>query len=378
MSTQHLPLRILHITFNMGIGGTEQVIRQLVTGLPKTGFINSIACIDGSVGAIGEQVRRQGVDVFSLARKPGFDVELIKQIRNQIRERNIDIVHCHQYTPWVYGLLASIGLKTKVVFTEHGRFHPDRYRYKAMLVNPLLALKTDKIIAISGATKTALSRYEFIPEKCIEVIYNGIKGFELDLSAVQTLRKNLGILESELVLGTVARLDPVKNQSLMLDAFAVVLEQLPNSKLLMVGDGPDRNLLEKKAKDLGIDENVIFTGFKPEPVNYLALMDLFLLSSHTEGTSMTLLEAMSLGIPTVATNVGGNPEIVIHGETGLLTEPDNIGSFAKAIRQLAGDRSLMERFSNESKRVFHKAFSQDRMIDSYTRLYSDVKGLTDL
>lgn len=375
MSEQHAPLNILHVTFNMGIGGTEQVIRQLIGGLPKSHFVSAIACIDGSVGEIGEQIRGQGVEVFCLARNPGFDLELVKKLREQIQERGIDVVHCHQYTPWVYGLLAAVGLKARVVFTEHGRFHPDRYRYKAMLLNPLMALMTDSIVAISGATKLSLARYEFIPEKRVKVIYNGIKALDVEPGAAANLRRELGVAESELVLGTVARLDPVKNQTLMIDAFAVLLEERPNSTLLMVGDGPDRRLLEQKAKGLGIDRKVIFTGFKPEPGKYLAAMDLFLLSSHTEGTSMTLLEAMSLGIPAIATRVGGTPEIIIHGETGLLTEPGRVQSFANAIKQLAADQTLREQLSRESTKTFVRAFSQERMIDSYQGVYCGDKGM---
>lgn len=368
-------LNVLHITFNMSIGGTEQVIRQLITWLPKRSYVNTIVCIDGNVGEIGEQVRKQGVEVFSLTRCPGFDLGLVKKLRKQIRERRIDIVHCHQYTPWVYGLLAAKGLKARVIFTEHGRFHPDRYRYKAMLLNPLMSLMTHRIVAISEATKSALARYEFIPKSRIRVVYNGIRALEVAPGDSASLRQELGVPESELIFGTVARLDPVKNQALMLDAFAELLTQVPDSRLLIVGDGPERSYLEQKAKNLGIDSKVIFTGFKTEPARYLAAMDLFLLSSHTEGTSMTLLEAMSLGIPAIGTRVGGNPEIIIDGETGLLTEPGSVNSFERAMKLLATDSKLRRKLSTESIKTFSRAFSQERMVGSYASIYNGTKGI---
>ncbi|UZD66506.1 glycosyltransferase [Marinobacter sp. AN1] len=210
MGNSGRPARILHITFNMGIGGTEQVIRQIVLGLPRKDFSSQVLCIDGFVGDIGKQLSDENITVTALKRSPGFDWKLVCSIRKILRQSNVDVVHCHQYTPWVYGWLAAIGSGTKVVFTEHGRFHPDRYRYKAVLVNPLIAFTTDAVIAISNATKKAMQKYEFIPASRIKVIYNGIEPLERDESVSKTVRAELGIPADVTVLGTMARLDPVK------------------------------------------------------------------------------------------------------------------------------------------------------------------------
>jgi len=366
--------RILHVTFNMGIGGTEQVIRQLVLHLPDTSFESRILCIDGHIGETGTQLQKLGIEVFSLKRKPGFDWKLIFDLRSMIRQQGISIVHCHQYTPWVYGLLASVATGARVVFTEHGRFHPDHYRYKAIVANPLFALMTHRIIAISAATRAALARYEFIPKSAIGVIYNGIGGFKHSASARECLRKHLGIPSDAFVMGTVARLDPVKNQSMMLEAFSLILARHPDSWLLMVGDGPDRNLLVSKARELGVGSRVCFTGFIEDPSGYLAAMDVFLLSSHTEGTSMTLLEAMSLGIPGVVTNTGGNPEIIEDGHTGILCEPGSAPGMASAIEKIYRSSALAQSLSVNSRRRYQDRFSVDQMIQSYCSVYLDSCG----
>ncbi|WP_417518016.1 glycosyltransferase [Marinobacter sp.] len=370
MTDKLRPTRILHITFNMGIGGTEQVIRQLVSTLAATDYENRILCIDGRVGEIGQQLRLDGIKVTSLQRKSGFDWDLVRGIREQIRSYGATVVHCHQYTPWVYGWLASLGTGAKIVFTEHGRFYPDRYRYKAILINPLMALLTSKIIAISSATKQALSRYEFIPGPKIRVIYNGIKSLSRDQNAADELRHSLAIADSDFVMGTVARLDPVKNQAMMLEAFAMVLANNPGCWLLMVGDGPERKALEQQAYDLNIAHRVVFTGFIEAPVNHLAAMDLFLLSSNTEGTSMTLLEGMSLGLPTVATRAGGTPEIVVQNETGLLTPVGDANEFANAIKSMIADEALRTRLGVESRQVFERRFSAVSMATAYCQLYA--------
>ncbi|AOY90155.1 glycosyltransferase [Marinobacter salinus] len=353
----------------MGIGGTEQVIRQLVDSLPDSMFTNIIVCIDGEVGELGKQLEQLGTEIIAFKRNPGLDFSLVKKIRHLIDTGSIDIVHCHQYTPWVYGTLAAVGKGKTVVFTEHGRFHPDRYRYKALLANRLLAMVTDSIVAISEATRSALARYEFIPKRRIEVIYNGIKPLKVTREDSERTKVSLGVPLGVPVLGTVARLDPVKNQGMMLDAFARVLERHPECRMVLVGDGPDRKMLEDRANILKITNRVIFTGFKTEPGLYLSIFDIFILSSHTEGTSMTLLEAMSLGIPCVVTDVGGNPEIVENEKSGILVPSRSDEQLAGALCRLIEDRSLRSYLGDAGLRRFEEGFSAAAMTDKYQSLY---------
>ena len=362
-------IRILHVTFNMAFGGTETVIRELTAWDEGGRLHHQVVCIDGTVGAIGGQLRGRGTQVKAIARRPGFDVRLIASLRKMILAEKIDIVHCHQYTPWVYGCLASIGTSARVVFTEHGRFHPDRYRYKAMVINRILAAMTRQMIAISAATREALVRYEFLPRRRIDVVYNGIKPLETNEAAVQRLRAELGLSPELFLMGTVARLDPVKNQAMMLEAFAKVHQKHPDTRLLLVGDGPEREALEQSASVLGINDVVIFTGFTNTPAHYLALMDLFLLSSDTEGTSMTLLEAMSLGLPVVATKAGGTPEIVDHDVTGLLTPVGDRDAFADGIEALLANPDQLRERGINGRAKFVQKYSAESMAIAYLGRY---------
>lgn len=361
--------RVLHLTFNMGIGGTEQVIKQLILGMAEEGVTSEILCIDGHIGPVGEALQKIGVPVHKHKREQGFDWPLTRIIRKRLRSGQFDVIHCHQYTPWVYGWLGALGTKAKVVFTEHGRFHPDKHRRKARLINPILAQFTPAIVAISEATKRALVEYEYLPEGKIQVIYNGIKPLTKSIEAAAAVRKKLGIPIEAFVAGTVSRLDPVKNQQMMLKAFKLFLQKHPGSYLLMVGDGPDKGLLVNLADDYGISSRVIFTGFIDAPLHYLSAMDLFLLSSHTEGTSMTLLEAMSLQIPAIATEVGGNPEIITRNLTGMLTKPDDERSFANAMAELAESSELRKNMGEKSSQRFAEKFSAKVMKQHYLALY---------
>ncbi len=140
-------------------------------------------------------------------------------------------------------------------------------------------------------------------------------------------------------------------------------------KLLQVRGDPQRDNLEKLAAELNLGESVIFTGFQSEPADYLSLMDIFLLPSFTEGTSMTLLEAMSLGIPTVATRVGGTPEIVADGETGKLVESDDLPAFTRAIQELLQDPNALSKMSQQARRRFEERFSAEQMVQQYEHCY---------
>ncbi|MGI9285764.1 MAG: glycosyltransferase [Pseudomonadales bacterium] len=362
-------INILHVTFDMAIGGTEQVIRHLITNLDREKYNCSILCIDGRVGEIGKQLQADDVNIHCLERQPGFDTHLIGSVRHLIREHDVQIVHCHQYTPYVYGLLGSIGTGAKVFFTEHGRFYPDIFKIKRALVNPLLSLLTTEITAISAATKNALIQYERLPSKKIGVIYNGILQLQPDADKVEQIREQLEIGDDERIIGTVSRLDSIKNHPLMLEACKSVLEHHPKTRLLIVGDGPTRGELESHISALQLQDRVVLTGYTSEPENYLSLMEVYLLSSFSEGMSMTLLEAMSLSIPCVVTDVGGNGEVVEHGKTGIVVPNNDLKRFTDGIQTLLGDKALLQAYGKAGRRRFQREFTSEKMAQSYSLLY---------
>jgi len=368
-------IKILHVTFNMGIGGTERVILQLINGLDSDCYECSILCIDGEIGSIGNSLQEKGIQIISYNRKDGFDASLILYLHRLIKQQQFNVLHCHQYTPYFYGALSSIFTKCKVIFTEHGRFYPDRYSWKRRIINQILYLTTDSITTISKATKDALIRYEWMPKKAISVIYNGIEPAQCS-SQTYELKKELRINEEDLLLGTISRLDPVKNQKMMIDAFYEVNKAKANTKLLIVGDGPSRERLEKHAIKLKLDNSVIFTGFQTSPDEYLALMDVFLLSSFTEGTSISLLEAMSLGKPSVLTDVGGNSEVIDNGTHGFLTQSNDVLQFSDKILTLLMDNNLRAKLGDNSKVRFLNTFGIKIMIDTYQQLYQKLANDT--
>ena len=374
---QVAPKRILHITFNMGYGGTEQVICQLVKNLPEARFSNEILCIDGEVGQLGQNLRSEhGFTIHTLRRQPGLDWRLALKIHRLIKNGRFNVVHCHQYTPWFYGWLGSLGTRVRLVFTEHGRFYPDRHRRKAWLVNKIMSKTTDAVVAISNATREALEEFEYIPRGHVHVIYNGIKYPEVSQHQVDHIRKEYGIDSKDFVLGTVARLDPVKNQRMIVEAFSKFIISNPSSRLLLVGDGPEREGLKSLVDELDLKDRIIFCGFQSIPYPYLAAMDVFLLASDTEGTSMTLLEAMSLGIPIVATRAGGTPEIIDHNSNGFLCNMRDPADMLKYIESIKKDRGLANKMSQNGRILFQDKFSDASMVKQYAKVYAPTSTRT--
>lgn len=364
--------RILHVTFTMEIGGTEQVIRQIAEN-SDAGCEHEIACLDGLIGSLGRALQAKGIRVTRLHRRPGFDRQLVGLLRRLIRERNISILHCHQYTPFFYGVLAALGTGARVIFTEHGRFYPERHRLRRRLVNPLLLLGCDHVTTISKATADALHRYEYVPRSRIQVIYNGIADLEPVAGTRDELLELLGLPGEFRYLGTVSRLEPIKNQAMMIRAFARLNHELPETRLILIGDGAARAGLETLAARLGLVERVIFTGFVDNASRFIRLFEVFLLSSFSEGTSMTLLEAMCLSRPAVVTDVGGNAEIVVHGETGLVTASDDEEAFAAAILQLLRDGELRLRLGRNGRNRYLERFEVARMTGAYQNLYRGIR-----
>lgn len=375
------PQRILHLVLSLAVGGTEKLVYDLVHHVDQHLFVPVVGCLD-ELGFFGEALQSEGYQVYTLNRKPGLDWSIIDRLCQVIQTEKVAVIHAHQYTPYFYGLLASLSMKLrflplapKVVFTEHGRLYPERKKWKRMLVNPILSLFTDEIVTISESTKASLITYENFPPRRIKVVYNGIDFAHFSQTCdVSAKKEALGLPLSAKVIGIVARLDPIKNHAMLLRAFSQVVQTIPETYLVIVGDGPNKHSLKTLARSLEISDHTIFLGARQDVAELLHVFDIFALSSFTEGTSVTLLEAMSAGVPVVATSVGGNPEVVEDQKTGYLTPNDNDQVMAAMLLKLIQDETIRQRMGQASQQRVYTLFSLDKMVNAYTNLYLKVLG----
>ena len=363
-------LRVMHLVHSMDVAGAEKLVYDIIP-LVRDRIRSSVCCLD-SVGHLGEKLREQGVSVRAVGRRPGIDLGVPWRIGRELRRHRIDVLHCHQYTPYFYGALARLVCPSvKIVLTEHGRHYPDRVRPKRVVLNQVLQFLTDSFTAVSGSVREHLVRFEKMPGRRIQVIYNGVhpNDFAGDLEPRQT-RRELGLSPDALVVGTAARLAPVKDQQTLLRAFARVHQRLPQARLLVAGDGPCRDDLERLARQLQLDSSVQFLGRRDDVPALMQVFDVFVLSSLSEGTSVTLLEAMASGKPCVATAVGGNPEVIVDGQTGLLSPARQPVELAVNLVCLLRDGALRQQMGARGRQRVHDRFTYPLMVHDLLTVYA--------
>lgn len=361
----------MHLLHDLKVGGVEMMVVELASRQHTT-FRVSICCFDGS-GSLAAQAESNGVDVQVLRRKPGVDWRYPFKLARLLKKQRIDILQLHNPTAFFYGTLAGRLARTPcVIYTEHGR--DVSYGWKVRLGHRLLSKMVDEIVAVGDHGKHFLSTEEGIDSRKITRIYNGVApesfDYKLDMQSRHDVRQMLGLeAGTEPVIGIVARLDPIKNHSSLLRAMKKVVSDIPSTVLLVVGDGPEEERLRKCVKDMKLNGSVCFLGSRENIPELLKIMDLFVLPSYSEGISMTLIEACAAGKPIVATNVGGNPEIVEHGENGLLVESDDSDALASAIVEILSDPVRAQEMGVKARLKFERQFTIGQMVANYERLY---------
>lgn len=367
-------LNIMQIVHSMGTAGAEKVVYDIVNNLKGDKFSFSICCLD-FIGDLGKQLIDKGIEVFSLDRKPGVDFKLINRLKRILKEQEVDIIHAHQYTPYFYGATAkALSGKCKVIFTEHGRHQPDKVRLKRVIYNQFLNFYTDKITGVSEFSKDSLVKYEKLPAAKIEVIYNGIDPEKYnEANDKKEKRKELGITkENETLVAMVGRFSPIKNHKMLLAAFKDVLKEAPDTKLALIGDGSLKKECEQLASRLGIQDHILFTGKRENVPELLPAFDICVLSSNAEAASIFLLEAMAAGRPVIATEAGGNPEIVLQDQTGLLVPPKDPVKFAEAMMKLIQNPEKREKMGEAGRERLKSLFNLNKMLKGYEDLYLNL------
>lgn len=359
--------RVMQLVLSLSPGGTERLVIEIVRALSQR--IDFVVCCLDEPGAWASELAAIDVPVVSLARTPGFQPRLAMRLARLLKQHRVDVVHCHHYSPYVYGLLASI-LKpgVQIIFTEHGKLSDAGPSAKRKLINPILSRRPGRLCAVSADLKQHMIAEGF-PARRLSVLYNGIDPGERPTAAQRhAARVELGIPDDAFVAGTVGRLDPVKNLPLLLQAQALLRDQHAHARVVIVGDGSERAALEAKAAELGISDSVCFAGYRQDVRFLMSAFDVYVNCSTYEGVSLTILEAMASALPVVATPVGGNPEVVVHQETGVLVE-GRPQLLAAALAALAIDPRRRRVMGDAGRWRVKRHFSIARMVEQYASAY---------
>lgn len=365
-------MKILHVIESLEVGGAEMVVVQLANQMAISHDV-SVCCVK-KVGPLQERLSDR-ISVCCLHKKEGNDFRIPLAIASHVKAESFDVVHSHNWGVFFDSVLgARFGGARSIVHTAHGNFLPypnsmsgkiKKHIRRAM--DKFASFFLDELVTVSSYIRGQIIGFLGLDPKKISTIYNGIALNDFGRNVNSDQRQNNG----EIVFTAVGRLASVKNYPMLIRAFAVAQEQTETKlKLWFVGDGPERKDLERLTTQLGIIDSVTFMGFKDNIKEILLDSDVFMLTSHYEGVSIALLEAMATGLPVIATSVGGNVEVVVDKQSGILIPDNDIKNCVAAMVKMANDEILRRDFGNNASERVGQIFNLDNTVHKYLAIYS--------
>jgi glycosyltransferase involved in cell wall biosynthesis len=354
--------RVAHVTFGLDVGGQEKLLVEFARRADRSRFELQFVSL-GSRGALADEIETLGWPVTALRLPTGLRPSLIVKLARVFRCWRPDVVHTHDQRALFYAGPAAWAARVPLLInTRHGRnchFTP-----RQVMVGRHLAQLADRYVCVSDNVKAQCIAEGIAPSRLL-TIKNGIDMQRFRFSGTQ--------LDGPIV--AVARLSPEKDIANLIHATAIAAKRVDGIRVEVAGDGPCRGDLQRLAVELGIEDRVVFLGEIYDVASLLGRARLFVLPSRSEGIPLTALEAMACGLPVVATRVGGVPEVVEDGLTGLLVPPANPAALAAAIVQICNDPDGGERMGRAGTCRVDEFFDVRRMVGEYETLYTSVRNV---
>ena len=356
---------VVHLIPSLDVGGMERLVADLAIG--RTSGKTSILCLN-KLGTLGEQIEQEvAIKVLNIPKNLLFATLAVYKA---LRKLKPDVIHCHNMQAHFFGSICAMFIpNTQVVLTKHGQYIPTSGL--ASVINKL-TLRKSKIIGVSADITRIMQQWITKNSYPIEYIANGIS-----LAPYQTLKlkalakKDFGIEQSTFCVGIVARLSPPKEHLLLIDAVATLAETTPDINLI-IGDGPLRKTIDAYITSHHYQSIVTMLGEREDIANILNALDVFALTSSSEGIPMTILEAMAASLPVVATNVGGIPQVVINNETGILVENKDKTALVNAIQSLIENPKKMTAFGEQGRLLLENNYSIKQVAAIYESTYENL------
>ncbi len=371
------PVNVLHLIESLEVGGAENVAVDIINHLSPR-FHSTVCCLQ-QAGPVAVKLRGANVGLVVLGKKEGNDFSVPFRLADVLHQRRIDVLHSHGWGTFCEGASAALLADTPVhVHMAHGMLQPypenDPFkgvkRFVRRRVEWLLSHEVDKIVAVSDSVRKEIVEEMGLSAGKVTVIRNGVSFPEAADGDRERRRSEAGIAPGDKVLCGVGRLAEVKNYRWLIGLFPEIERRFGAPvKLILVGDGPERPRLESEVDRLRLRGRVVLLGERRDVGEWLSLSDAFVLPSLHEGVSLALLEAMVMALPAVATRVGGTPEVVINGETGLLTESGDAEGFIGAVVSLLRDAPLRARLGRAGRDLVRSEYDVREVVKKYEALY---------
>ena len=356
---------VMQITWSLVAGGAETYALTVASHLDKTKY-RSVMCGVDQGGALEGEISRRRIPYHILHRRDGIDVRLFWRMFRLFRSEGVDVIHTHHFNQLFYSIIAAKLLGIRIIHTEHSvEVYKQRHLRWALR---LMSLMCHKVTAIGADGESTLLRKVGIARSKLQVIRAAVDlgCFKADVVAA---RQALGLVSSDRVISIVARLYPEKKHILLLGAFKRVLDKVPQAKLLIVGEGTERDAIMTRVADLQLQDSVMVMGVRRDIPEILAASDACVLCSDREGLPISVLEAMAASRAVVATAVGDLPLVVKDGKTGLLVESGNEAQLAEAMTKLLQDPEMAKRLGAAGRALIEQDYSLDLMVQRHSSLY---------
>jgi glycosyltransferase involved in cell wall biosynthesis len=368
---------VVHFIESAEFGGNEQTLLQIFACLDRRRWHPVLFHHpEPGLQPLLEEARRLDVKLRPVPRMQGWQAPVrMRQFFRELRRERPAVFHAHLNWPMAckFGLISATVARIPAVVATAQLFVEYQFPLKALVfvLQRFIARGVDRYIAVSHHVAGRLCQTYGLSAPQVCVVHNSVfpAPFSRRLNA-ELRAKLMGTTERPIVL-TLARLDRQKGHCYLLEAAALV----PEAVFVLAGEGPERPALEAQAKALGLDDRVMFLGFRDDVCDLLASCDLFVLPSLFEGLPLSVLEAMAAGKPVVATAIGGTDEAVVRGETGLLVPPAAPSALAEAIRTILSDPVLSRRFGTAGRARVQQAFSAETMVRRITAIYDELLDL---
>jgi glycosyltransferase involved in cell wall biosynthesis len=354
---------------DMRIGGAEMVTANIIRRLDRDRFAPELCCLKG-LGELGEQLAGEIPTHHDLLSSK-YDLRVLPRLIRLLRDRKIDaVVTVGAGDKMFWGRIAARRLGVPVIISAlHSTGWPDGVGRLNRMLTPI----TDAFIAVAPSHGEYLAEHEGFPAERVAVIPNGVDtGKFAPVADVAAIRRGLGIDADTPLVGIVAALRPEKNHELFLEMARRVVRQLPNARFLIVGDGMRRADLERRAAEMNITGNVLFVGSRNDVPQLLAAMDVFALTSHNEANPISILEAMSVGRPVVATDVGSIHEAVAQGQTGYLVPAGDSAQLFDRVLELLINAPHRTAMGVAAREAVVEHWSIESMVSGYERLIESI------
>ena len=362
-----MAVTVMHLITELDSGGAQSALLRLLEGQDRSRFTPVVLCLYNGDRLVARQIRSLGVEMIDLGMKRKWRIDAFWRLWRHLRQTRPTILHTWMFHANIPGrLLGRLAGVPTIISSERTMGQEGSVR---RLLNRVTGRLADRIICVSQNVADFAAKEIGLPADRLVVIPNGI-----DTSVFRPALAPSTKATGQLTIGYVGRLQKVKGVHFLIDAFARLVSEYPHLQLQLVGDGSERAALAQQAQALGVSDNIHFLGIRADMPALYPTFDLFVLPSLWEGMPNVALEAMACGVPVIATNTGGTPEVVQTGRSGILVAPGDVTALYEAMAMLIADAEMQCRLAQAGRRFVEQTFSINQTVASTVTLYDQAQG----